>query len=323
MSYFDVIGDEKELYWFFKHILKKPNINESYSLILSARFKKLTEEEKNTYGISRKTAEFLRTEIVKNKTFHNEDYEKEKDNLWTWEHFLKSVYKLNCDKRGYLTDIGSEIPDKCLTTMITINPADDIKIADEILRTINDTKTNLLKSTLNGKEIKDNIAVYQTFGQLERHFRTLHANMKGSVYYLDIDVDVPSWFDTNCRVKMIRILNSYFKEGAYQTYAIVKTSGGYHILINTKKIKFNPNNICKDITNLYEDYVSRGFERYLDDKGNEKFEAKFSSNSIPMVVLAGTYQYGNIVRVINKNEFTNPPKIIEGKELFWDRELTR
>ncbi len=55
---YSVIADEKELEWFFNHVIQKPNINESYLACFVCRHKKLTDEEKLTIGLSRRSAEF-------------------------------------------------------------------------------------------------------------------------------------------------------------------------------------------------------------------------------------------------------------------------
>ena len=39
---YQIIADEKELRWFFDHVIRKPEVYESYAFCLSHRSKKLT-----------------------------------------------------------------------------------------------------------------------------------------------------------------------------------------------------------------------------------------------------------------------------------------
>ena len=44
---YQMIADENELRWFFDHVIQKPNIYESYSMVWVSRRKKLTKYYKN------------------------------------------------------------------------------------------------------------------------------------------------------------------------------------------------------------------------------------------------------------------------------------
>ena len=54
---------------------------------------------------------------------------------------------------------------------------------------------------------------------------------------------------------------------------------------------------------IYKDGVEDGFEPYLDEKGNCKFECIVNDSQIPGIPLPGTYQYGRPVTVLNKEDF--------------------
>ena len=41
---YDIVADTAELKWFFDHIIKKPQVNESYTAVFVSRHKKLTKE---------------------------------------------------------------------------------------------------------------------------------------------------------------------------------------------------------------------------------------------------------------------------------------
>ena len=59
---YDVVSDTTELKWFFDHVIQKPQINESYTAVFVSRHKKLTKEEQENIGLTRKEAEFLAVE---------------------------------------------------------------------------------------------------------------------------------------------------------------------------------------------------------------------------------------------------------------------
>jgi hypothetical protein len=50
---YQVISDVNELKWFYDHVIQKPQVNESYSMVFVSRHKKLTKEEQATYGLTR------------------------------------------------------------------------------------------------------------------------------------------------------------------------------------------------------------------------------------------------------------------------------
>ena len=307
---YEVIADEAELEWFFNNVIQKPLVCESYSAVFCARYKKLTPEERQEVGISKREAEFLATQTFSLKKIHDIDNLAEEDS-WTFERFVKRLRRFNVDSRAYLTTGGYPLPDKCLATIFYVNPCDEIKVADEVMTKTSLTKTAIIKAMLNGKCLEDNIQSFQTFGNLENNIKHARAHCKGSVYWLDYDIDVPSWFK-NCTLGIVKpdryfeglkaIFNEYFGKG---TYVIVDTSGGYHVLVRTRAIHQNPHFICQQVEDLYKRGCLDGNPEYRDEHNNEKFECIVNDSQIPGLPLPGTFQYGRLVRVINKEEF-NP-----------------
>ena len=98
------------------------------------------------------------------------------------------------------------------------------------------------------------------------------------------------------------ILMEMFGKG---NFVIVDTSGGYHVLVKTSAIKFNPHEFCFYTELMYKYAVeeSKTEEPYLDEKGNCKFECVVNDSQIPGLPLPGTYQYGRPVTVLNKEDF--------------------
>lgn len=311
---YEMVGDEEELKWFFDNVIQKPKVNESYSMVFVSRHKKLTQEEKESLGMSNRETEFLSTQSLRLAKFHNANSIDEENN-WTFKKFLQHVKRFEVNKEAYLTTGGQPLPEKSLVIIFYVNPCDDIKVADEVIRKIEETKTAIVKAMLNGKDLNTNLQSYQVFGNLESTVKHLKANCKGSNFWLDYDIDVPKWFKDGSEFvndndyteevdyydKLKNVFTKYYGKG---NYVIIDTSGGYHVLVKCKEIRFDPHKLCKEIEDIYK-YGVEVFdeEEYLDEKGNCKFECIVNDSQIPGLPLPGTYQYGRLVRVLNKGDF--------------------
>ncbi len=306
---FNVIADEKELKWFFDHILHAPRVNESYSAVFVSRHKKLTKEEQEKFGLTRKESEFLMTQTFRVKGFKNVETWDE-DNAWTFDNFLKRVRRFEVNKQAFATATWFLIPETTTAVVFYVNPCDDTKVIREFVNKYLDTQQALAKGLLSGHTSKDMIQQYQWYGNAENVLKHLKANQKGTRYWIDFDIDVPSWFrdqdgegdGTGYYFDMMkRELNLRFGKG---NYVIVSTSGGYHILVKTSTIKANPHDFCKQMEKLYKQGVEDGgYPAYIDEKGNCKFECIVNDSQIPGLPLPGTYQYGRPVTVLNKEDF--------------------
>ena len=87
---YNVVADEKELKWFFDHVIQKPKVNESYSMVFVCRHKKLTKEEQATLGMASNETEFLATQTLRLAKFHSAGAIDNTTN-WTFFKFLKHV----------------------------------------------------------------------------------------------------------------------------------------------------------------------------------------------------------------------------------------
>ena len=318
---YQMIADEKELKWFFDHVIQKPQVNESYSAVFVSRHKKLTKEEQETIGLTRKEAEFLATQTFRLAGF-KDALNIDEENSWTFDRFLQRLKRFNVDKGAYTTSKGEPIPSKTLAVIFYVNPCDDIKVVREFVNQYLDVNQAISKAMLGGKTTVDNLHSYQWFGNAENNLKHLKANQKGTRYWLDFDIDVPKWF--RCPVEadlsqelrlsimaqqcpkyfrhMVNALQARFGKG---NYVIVDTSGGYHILVKTSAIKANPHDFCKEVEAIYKQGVAEGNLEYLDEKGNCKFECIVNDSQIPGLPLPGTYQYDRPVTVLNKEDFND------------------
>lgn len=312
---YDVVADVNELKWFFDHVIQKPQINESYTAVFVSRHKKLTKEEQEDIGLTRKEAEFLAVETFRLGHFKDALYQNE--NNWTFDSFLKHLRRLEVNKDAYTTSKGLPLPTKTLATIFYVNPCDNIKVCREFFNQYLDVTQSISKAMLNGKTTVDNLQSYQWFDNAESNLKHLRANQKGTRYWLDFDLDVPAWFkntkdqDVYAPPKATHFIKGYYEQMidylnedfGRSNYVIVDTSGGYHILVKTNAIKSNPHNFCRDMQLVYQQAITYGEEPYLDEKGVCKFECIVNDSQIPGLPLPGTYQYGKKVTVINKEDF--------------------
>lgn len=299
---YQVLASTEELKWFYDHVVMKPQINESYSMVFVCRHKKLTKEEQESIGLTRKEAEFLSTQSIRLGKVKDAFQEPE----WTFDRFQKAVKRFQVDKYAYTTALGEPLPERTLAVLFYVNPCDDIKVADYVFDKINAAKMAITKALLNGKTMIDVLQTYQTFGNLESSVKHAKANCKGSVYWLDYDIDIPSWFKGALGVRseyeeqLLDLLADTYGKG---NYVVVSTSGGYHVLVRTSAIKQNPRLFSNKVYDLYQAGIKDGNEPYLDEKGNSKFECIVNDSQIPGLPLPGTYQYGRPVTVLNKEDF--------------------
>jgi len=337
---YQMIADVDELKWFFDHIVQKPQVNESYSAVFVSRHKKLTKEEQETVGLTRKEAEFLATQTFRLAGF-KDALNIDEENSWTFDRFLQRLKKFNVDKGAYTTSKGAPIPSKTLAIIFYVNPCDDIKVVREFVNQYLDVNQAISKAMLGGKTTIDNLHSYQWFGNAENNLKHLKANQKGTRYWLDFDIDVPAWFKkgdlanlgkgldaigywpdvfddkkqaqreaaiekvkADCYDKYYRKLTELFNETFGKgNYVVVDTSGGYHILVKTSVIKADPHKICKAVTAIYNQGVADGNPEYLDEKGVCKFECIVNDSQIPGIPLPGTFQYDRPITVLNKGDF--------------------
>ena len=312
---YDVVADVNELKWFFDHVIQKPQINESYTAVFVSRHKKLTKEEQEEFGLTRKEAEFLAVETFRLGHFKDALYQNE--NNWTFDSFLKHLRRLEVNKEAYTTSKGLPLPTKTLATIFYVNPCDNIKVCREFFNQYLDVAQSISKAMLNGKTTVDNLQSYQWFDNAESNLKHLRANQKGTRYWLDFDLDVPAWFkntkdqDVYAPPKATHFITGYYKQMTDYlneafgkgNYVIVDTSGGYHILARASAIKADPHNFCRDMQLVYQQAMTYGEEPYVDEKGVCKFECIVNDSQIPGLPLPGTYQYGKKVTVLNKEDF--------------------
>ena len=218
---YNIIGDEEELKWFFENIVQKPLLYESYLAVFICRHKKLTDEEKLTLGISRRNAEFLA----------HQSFRLSSKKEWEFKHFLSTVKRFNVDEGAYLTEQDLPLPTKTLAVLFYVNPSDNIKVANALVKEFNEISEAIVKAHLNGKEVEDCFTGYRWYTNMSARVKHLQANQKGSVYYMDYDIDVPAWWKEN-KVNL-NLINGRYLEPYTEMLRVFNETFLYKVLNNS------------------------------------------------------------------------------------------
>lgn len=285
---YHIVADEKEMEWFFNHVITPPRPEETYMICLSARSKKLTEEERLLYQLGR--GEMMRTELIRRKGGN-----------WNFEIYKQGPYKYNCDENAMLTKAGVPYPEKCLVCYAYVNPSDELDCVHDTYQFFNAIEHELLESYKKGSldGVNDHL---EKLPKIFEHLRSCHATNISRRIWRDFDADVdPIDGMTKEDAKkvvytaLVFALNKFYGKG---NYVIVETSGGYHSLVKVEAMHSNPNDFIKEVKE--QTFSHNGESLKVDSLCKEIVLTKPGSQFLP---LPGTLQYGHLVKVVNKLDF--------------------
>lgn len=259
-----IVSDESELKWFFDNVLPPLKETEVYFLSLSARNKYLTEEEREFYSLGR-TEMFAKT-IIRERS---------------WDRFIRTIRKLECDERGYTTKSNIPIPSKTMVCYININPSDTFRALNAFQGLINEYNLEIASLLVRGG---DSSNFFNRLNKIDNNLMTMYQQSTGTKHYIDFDFDLE-----NKSEKYIEEVSDFLIAKGISRYFWVDTHSGYHLLIDKNQIKFNPNDI-----------ISFGIESANKKLIGEIGEIVYNKNS--MIPMPGTYQGGYPVSIINKDK---------------------
>lgn len=132
----------------------------------------------------------------------------------------------------------------------------------------------------------------------------------------DFDVDVPekvniSKDDAKEIVRKAIVKNADITYGK-GNYAIVDTSGGFHLLVRISAMHSNPNDFIKAVQTVpftwanscYSHENNMTITAWKDDYIRTLCkEVKLTDKGSQFLPMPGTLQYGRLVRIINKEDF--------------------
>ena len=292
-EFYKLVADENEMKWFFDHILEPPEVFETYMVCLSARGKRIPPEEREIYQLGR--GEMMRTELIRRKGGN-----------WNFDIYKQAPYKYNCHKSAMLTKSGLPYPEKCLVCYAYVNPSDELDCVDDTVVFYDKIKSELVRSYR--KNSKDGVTDHlEKLPKIFEHLRSCHAtHLSRRVWRdYDFDVDVPEEMQdkltkdaakTFVKLAIVEHANKFYGKG---NYAIVDTSGGFHLLVKVSAIKDNPNNFITAVQCTQFDH-NKALKGHIGDLCKEVKLTEVGSQFVP---LPGTLQYGRLVTIVNKEDF--------------------
>jgi len=255
-EFHDLIWSEDEVRKFVR-ILSPLKQEEAYFLSVSARNKQLTEEERRYYSLGRTEMFFRR--LVKNT----------KTDIPLEDTYLR-VLKSMCVKRGgYTSRGGIPLPDKCLMVYANLNPSSGLKalkmFENQIMDALFDFRTDPEKES--------------AFGHLDTLLMNCYQKCRGTKTIIDIDFDIPE--------EGFSIVENflYSLQEHNVIYYVIKTKGGYHVLLKNDSIGFN-----------FHEGVQKANAVAQKQFGTDHVEVMINGNG--MCVVPGTYQAGHKVKFL-------------------------
>ena len=296
---YQIIADEKELRWFFDHVIRKPEIYESYAFCLSHRSKKLTKEERENFRA--KESEMLDPQVV----FPH------RDGSFEFQDWVKGIYRYETNKRAYALFEGHPLFAKAMVLYCTPNPSDEVDVVKSLKKYISLSEDEFQCAARKHSDKGMSEALYHLCRSLTK-FKRLQFDSVGTKYWVDFDMDIKEPLAREMLYEFTyKEFESRFGKGSF---VFVETNGGFHILLDKSKLKQNPNDIINTVMkycfplsgeigkklNANYSFGSQLIDefKYNNNKDKENKEARNC-----MLPTPGTYQYGNIVRVRNKDDF--------------------
>lgn len=262
METYKLVADESQIREFYEKVLAPLQKDESYFFALSARHKKLTEEERKEYQLGR--TEMFGKQFVR---LDNEGH--------TVDHIISAIYKYECNKKAYLTKNGKSYPDKTLVLYGSINPSSDSECVAESMKYAVQVMTEMMMAAKKGSMsgISDNIS---KFARAHVKTKENHPHLPSRKIFMDFDADIT--IPNELEYAFFKDLKERLTEKLTYTPTIIRTAGGFHTIVKKEYIKFNPTEIVEIIDDTATNY------------GIVSSEIKKNDNN--MVPIPGTYQYG-------------------------------
>ena len=328
-KHYKLIGDETELKWFYDNCVPKPLQSEAFAFCLSSRHKKLTEEERKGTGLGR--SEMLDPTVAF----------PDAEGKMSYSRWKKAILKYECNKYAFTTKEGLPFPAKTLVCYYYVNPSDELGVISELKKYIATHEQELVDSAMKTderakaldnvmkeilskipneknaaidekalKEISsiaknrismlalkaDDSGVRQSTYKLCKSmtkFKRLQFDNCGTKYWVDFDMDVS---DKSKKELLYNNWNDYCIEKLGKgNFLIVETSGGFHTLVKKQVIHFNPNEFINK-------FMVNRFNPELENV-NGNFIEELIYNTNAMIPCPGTYQYGNIIKIRNKEDY--------------------
>ena len=211
---------------------------------------------------------------------------------FNYESFKRTILKYEVNKESRVTDSGLPYPDNTLVVYFYPNPCSVIKVMQSIKEHIASLDSEFISSAMKNSKEGINDAIMKVSHFLHK-IKRLYPVYPSSKPYLDFDMDLENNTDKEKALSYLK--NKFSLTFTKGSYFIIKTSGGFHILLkkqalstlNEQGMKFNPKKWCKEIEEEDKDFLLK----------------EFVFNTNKCIPCPGTLQYGNLVTVENKEDF--------------------
>lgn len=237
------VYSEDEVKKFFS-ILSPLKPDEAYFVSLSARNKYLTDEE-------RKAIDLGRTEMFARKLIKQ----------YTYEAFIRTIRTYEVNDGGFTSRSNIPLPEKCIVIYANINPVS----GRAALKEFYEKTTQLLFDLSDDKDSRKRLA------SLDTELMNCYQRAKGTKKFIDIDCDVPDE-----GIDIVELVIAELKANGVD-YHVIKTKGGFHILIDRSTLHYN-----------YTTIINKANKLAVERFGH----AEVVVNKNNMVVIPGTIQAG-------------------------------
>lgn len=335
LEHYKLIADEDELKWFYDHCVHPLKRNEAYAFCLSIRKKKLNAEDlKSPLG----RVEMLDPQVVFATSDGETTYERWKKGIRSYEchkeafayggHTLPPkamvvYFHINpCDElkviedlKGYINIHEQELINSAIKDIDRANFIANI-LGPDLSGYLNNPTADSLNAImmrigslkLRSDESGTSQSLYKMCKSLSKMKRLQFDNV-GTKYWVDFDLDLNDWgkyirdFYVNGDPLLDNWMDYCNEKLGKGNFVIVATSGGYHTMVNKDIIHWNPNTFIEDFQRLEIDSPMPHPDGSTRLVKNGELIGELVYNTNAMIPVPGTYQYGNVVRVINKGDF--------------------
>lgn len=257
-TYYNFIADQDTLVRFL-NILPPLEKDDVWMLILCARDKYLTDEEKKKYDL--KDASVVERKIVRESDI---------------QRMMRVIKRFNTQIGSFTDARNNSLPLECFVLYMTINPR-------SVMRAVKHLIERYLDYFFELSEAIQNDEILRKIKLLDSHVMTcVQTSNSKNKYFIDLDFDV---VDKRTGNKYVGEFVNTILEGQSDYYA-VETRGGYHILINKKSMS---DTARKTFYIKAKEYEAAG-KKELGDR----FEVVINKQGL--IPLPGTLQGGFTVR---------------------------
>lgn len=262
---YKIIHDEEQVRKFYRECLPRLKPTEVYFLSMAARNKYLDAAEREKYNLGR-------TEMYA-KTIIRHDTEDE---------FVKHIRRLECDERGYTTRTGEPIPQKCIVCYVNIDPSSTPKALQAFMKVVGEYQTEAIAIAIGGNSGENFIS---RLNKIDNNLLTCYQQAHGKGLWVDIDIDIPEHNEPTRTFTLMGIDATLYDFGLLEHGKTIATKSGYHVLVSTADINFNPTKIVDSLKTQM-------------DVGDIKY-TEIEINKSRMIPIPGTLQAGYPVRFVD------------------------